>query len=133
MIQRAVGSAAAETRRVEMDGNTEIQHLQESVENLSDELEVLRGSTVERKVSSQILADVRFMMEGSEREQTERLEGIEQLGRSLARRVKGCEANFHSSMAKFQERIYVYDRRAASWERGLFRGQGDGARLGVEA
>ena len=131
-IQRAAGSAAAETRRVEMDGNTEIQRLQESVENLSDELEVLRGSTVERQVSSQVLADVRVMMEGSEREQAERLEGIEQLGRSLARRVEGCEANFHSSMAKFQERVSTIER-AALWGRALFRGQGDGARLGVEA
>ena len=110
-IQRAAGSAAAETRRVEMDGNTEIQRLQESVENLSDELEVLRGSTVERQVSSQILADVRVMMEGSEREQAERLEGVEQLGRSLARRVEGCEANFHSSMAKFQERMCTIEGR----------------------
>jgi hypothetical protein len=110
-IQRAAGSAAAETRRVEMDGNTEIQRLQESVENLSDELEVLRGSTVERQVSSQILADVRVMMEGSEREQAERLEGVEQLGRSLARRVEGCEANFHSSMAKFQERMSTIEGR----------------------
>ena len=34
-IQRAAGSAAAATRRVEMDGNTEVQRLQESMGSLS--------------------------------------------------------------------------------------------------
>ena len=55
LVQKAVGSAEAETRRVEMDGNTEMQRLQESVESLSDEIEVLRGSTVEEQTSSKRL------------------------------------------------------------------------------
>ena len=78
-LREAMGSAEAETRQVEMDGNTEVQRLQELVESLSDELGVLRGSAVKEQVPSKGVADMRVMMEGLEREQVERLVGIEQL------------------------------------------------------
>ena len=88
-----------------------MQRLQELVESLSDELKVLRGSAVEGQVPSRVVADMRAMVEGLGREQVERLVGVEQLGGSLARRVEGCEAHFHVSMTRFQERMSMLERR----------------------
>ena len=62
-----MGSAEAETRRVEMDGNTEVQRLQELVESLPDEIGVLQRSAVEGQVPSKVVADMRVMVEGLER------------------------------------------------------------------
>ena len=81
------------------------------MESPSGEIEVLRGSAVEEQPLSKVLASVRAMMEGSEQEQAAKLAGIEHLGRSLARRVEGCEVNFQSSMARFQERISTIEGR----------------------
>ena len=64
---------------------------------------------MEGQVPSRVAADMRAMVEGLGREQVERLVGVEQLGGSLAQRVEGCEVNFHSTMARFQERMLMLE------------------------
>ena len=109
VLQEDVGNIRAEVQWVAQGRESKAQVLQREVECLSDELKVLQGSAVEGQVLSKVAADVRVMMEGLEQEQMERLVGVEQLGGSLAQRVEGCEVNFHSTMARFQERMLMLE------------------------